>query len=227
MFVLKLIAGVVYSVTLFALLLLVPAGTVDWWRAWVFLGVQLIGTAWMLLALLPGSKDLLKERFKPPIQKGQPLSDRIILPLFMGTFMGMVLFIPLDVFRFHLLPEPGAVVSGLGLALVTVAWWIEGVALKENRFAVLVVRHQEERRQTVVDTGLYGVVRHPMYSGFLPLAVGIPLWLQSYAAALLAAVPVGIIVLRALIEEQFLSRELNGYGVYMQKVRYRLIPFLW
>jgi Phospholipid methyltransferase len=76
-------------------------------------------------------------------------------------------------------------------------------------------------------TGLYGIVRHPMYAGFVPFIVGMSLWLESYAAAVLASVPIGTLALRIPVEEQFLRRELQGYDAYMERVRYRLIPFLW
>jgi len=89
------------------------------------------------------------------------------------------------------------------------------------------VKHQEERRHTVVDSGVYGVVRHPMYAGAVLLLIGMPLWLESYAAAMLASLPIGTLVLRILVEEQFLTRELKGYDTYAKTVRYRLIPFLW
>jgi protein-S-isoprenylcysteine O-methyltransferase Ste14 len=90
-----------------------------------------------------------------------------------------------------------------------------------------VVRHQDERHQTVVDTGVYGTVRHPMYAGTVPLLVGMSLWLESYAAALLATVPIALLAVRTLVEERFLKRELKGYDAYAERVRYRLIPFLW
>jgi len=90
-----------------------------------------------------------------------------------------------------------------------------------------VVRHQEERNQTVVDRGVYSVVRHPMYAGAVPLLIGMPLWLESYAAALLAIVPSLLLALRILIEERFLKRNLQGYVEYADRVRYRLVPFFW
>ena len=89
------------------------------------------------------------------------------------------------------------------------------------------MKHQEERHQTVIATGVYGAVRHPMYAGAVLLLVGMPLWLESYAAALLASVPIGTLALRILVEEQFLRRALKGYAAYTERVRYRLIPFLW
>ena len=223
----KLICGVVFNVAIFGGLLFLPAGTLDWWRAWVFLGVVLVGTVASTVSVFRVSKDLLEERFKPPIQKGQPLADKIVVVLLITAFVGLIVFIPLDVFRFQLMAKPGTVVSSLGLVLFVAGWWVMTLALRENAFAAPVVKHQEERQQTVIDSGVYGVVRHPMYAGSIPLLVGMPLWLESYAAALLASVPIGVLVLRILIEEQFLKRELTGYDAYTERVRYRLIPFVW
>ena len=90
------------------------------------------------------------------------------------------------------------------------------------------VKLQEERHQTVIDAGVYSIVRHPMYAGGALIMLGLPLWLESYAAALLAIVPVAtILVLRILFEERFLRRELKGYNAYTERVRYRMIPFVW
>jgi protein-S-isoprenylcysteine O-methyltransferase Ste14 len=131
------------------------------------------------------------------------------------------------VFRFHLMDKPGTLVSSLGLVLFVAGWWIISLALNVNPFAAPVLKHLEEKHQTVIDTGIYGIVRHPMYAGSVPMMVGISLWLESYAAAFLASVPSGLLILRILIEEQFLKRELKGYDAYTEKVRYKLIPFLW
>src|SRR4030095_5398778 len=133
----------------------------------------------------------------------------------------------LDVFRFHLMPKPGGFVSFFGLALYVAGWWIMTLAMKVNPFAVPVVRLQQERDQRVIDTGVYAVVRHPMYTGFAPFAIGPALWLESYTAALLAIVPIAVLAVRSVFEEGFLARELKGYDAYMRKVRYRLIPFIW
>jgi protein-S-isoprenylcysteine O-methyltransferase Ste14 len=227
MFIVRLIVGIILNAAIFGGLLFVPAGTLEWRRAWVFLGVIVVGTIVTMVTVFPGREDLLKERFKPPIQKGQPLSDRIILLLLLTSFCGLVAFIPLDVFRLHLMLKPGTFVSSTGLVLFVAGWSIISLAFRENTFAAPVVKHQEERHQTVVDTGVYGIVRHPMYAGAFLLLVGMPLWLESYAAALLALVPIGTLVLRILIEEQFLRQELEGYDPYTKRVPYRLIPFLW
>lgn len=227
MSVVTLIVGILLNVAIFAGLLFGPARTWAWGRAWVFLGVVLVAAVVSTASLVRGHQDLLAERFKSPIQQGQPLADKIVLLLLITAFCGETVLIPLDVFRWRLLWEPGALVSAVGLVLFVAGWGIMTLALRENAFAAPVVRLQAERHQTVVDTGVYGVVRHPMYAGAIPLLVGMPLWLGSYAATALASVPIGILVLRIRIEEQFLRRELEGYAAYMARVRYRLIPFLW
>ncbi len=181
----------------------------------------------MAILFPTGKEDLLEERMKSPIQKGQPFVDKIIIILFIATFIGVIAVIPLDVFRFRLFPKPGVVVSSLGLVLFIAGWLIISLTYKENTFAIVVVRHQEERGQTVIDTGVYSIVRHPMYAGAVLLLIGMPLWLESYAGALVAAIPIGIMVVRILVEERLLTRELKGYEEYTQKVRCRLIPLLW
>ena len=227
MFTFRLIVGVSLNVAIFGALLFLPAGTFNWWRAWAFLGVVAASVVTTMFAVFRSRHDLLNERFKPPIQKGQPIADRIVLLLLLISFCGVVAFIPLDVFRFHLMRKPGVLVSSAGLVLFGAGWWIMSLAMKENAFAAPVVRYQEERRHTVINTGVYEVVRHPMYLGAVAFLTGMPLWLESYAATLLTALPIATLVLRIRIEEQFLRSELQGYDAYTKRTRHRLIPFLW
>lgn len=223
----KLVAGVVFNVAFYALLLFVPAGTLHWWRAWVFLAVTVAVMALAIFSIFPDNTGLFSERARGIIQKGQPLWDRVLVILLVVSFVGQIVFIPLDAFRFHLLPKPSGLVSVFGLALYIAGWWIMTLAMKVNPFAVPVVRLQQDRHQQVIDTGVYAVVRHPMYAGFIPMVVGPALWLESYFAALLAVVPIAVLAVRSVFEERFLKRELKGYEAYTEKVRYRLIPFVW
>jgi protein-S-isoprenylcysteine O-methyltransferase Ste14 len=223
----KLIAGVVFNAALYALLLFVPAGTLHWWRAWLFLAVTVALIAGAVFSIWPDNADLFSQRARGIIQKGQPLWDRFLVVLLVVSYVAQIVFVPLDVFRFRLMPKPGALVSFFGLALYVCGWWILTLAMKVNPFAVPVVRLQEERNQRVIDTGVYAVVRHPMYAGFVPMAVGPALWLESYFAAALAITPIAVLAVRSVFEERFLQRELQGYDSYMKKVRYRMITLVW
>jgi protein-S-isoprenylcysteine O-methyltransferase Ste14 len=226
MFGLKLIYGVVMQAALFAILLFVPARTLAWPRAWVFIGGVAIATAATML-YLRNDQGLINERLKGPLQRGQPLMDKLVLNLFLVTFCAVIVLIPLDVFYFHLMAGPGMLMSLLGLGLIACGWWLIAVALHENSFAAGVVKYQEERHQRVIDSGVYSKVRHPMYAGGVPFILGTCLWLGSYAAAMLAIVPIALIAVRIQIEERFLRQELDGYKAYTERTRYRLIPFLW
>ncbi|WP_315791196.1 methyltransferase [Fischerella sp. JS2] len=149
-----------------------PAGTLDWWHAWVFLGVTSVATIATLVIVFRNDQDLLNERFKFPVQAGQPLADKILVVLLISLYCGLLLLIPLDVFRFHWLAKPDAIVSVLGLLLFLVGWLIIALSFRANTFAIPAVRLQTERQQTVIDTGVYSVVRHPMYAGAILTMIG-------------------------------------------------------
>jgi protein-S-isoprenylcysteine O-methyltransferase Ste14 len=223
----RLVFAIVIQLLLLGIMLFLPAGTWHWWRAWWLIGLFLVAAVVTTTNLFPTHGALLEERLGPLFREGQPLADKIVLIPFLAAFFGWLAFIPLDVFRFHLIDPPGTIVSSLGLMLFVWGWWIAHRSLQDNAFASAVVRYQRERQHKVIDTGAYGIVRHPMYAGAVVLMVGIALWLQSYAGALGAAVPLGLLVLRIGVEERFLLRELPGYRAYAAKVRYRLVPYLW
>lgn len=219
--------GVVIGLVFFAVPLFVPACTLRWWRAWVVIGVVIAGMLGPLVSLSRLHSGVIEERSRGPFVPGQPFWDKVIITVLLTGYVGVLAFSSYDVFHLRLLGAPGAAVSSFGLALFVAGWWLDYLALRENAFASAVVRHQVERNQTVVDTGIYAIVRHPMYLGGGMMVVGLPLWLESYAGAAAAALPVSAMVVRLLLEERFLRRELPGYGAYMQRVRYRLIPFVW
>jgi len=227
MFAFKLIAWTILNSSIYILLLLLPAGTLHWWRAWVFIGVAFTVLTMMAVKNLARSEGLLEERLKLPLQKGQPPADKILLPLCLVAWGGLIAFIPLDRFRLHMLGKPGPWVSWAGMLLVAIGWLVVYLSYRENAFAASVVKHQEERQHAVIDTGVYRTIRHPMYAGGVLIWLGMALWLQSYAAAALMILPIATIALRILAEERFLQRELEGYDAYTMKVRYRLVPFLW
>jgi protein-S-isoprenylcysteine O-methyltransferase Ste14 len=223
----KAIVGITLTITGYGVFLFLPAWTLDWWRAWVYLGVFLLVAILTFGWLYRNNQPLLAERLSGIFQKGQPPADRALMVLFVVLHALWIAFIPLDVFYWHLLPKPDVVISSLGMVLYLFGSWIVFLAMRDNTFASPAVKHQESREHHVVDTGVYAVIRHPMYAGFLPLVVGASLWLESYAGALVGVVSMLPIVFRIFLEESFLREKLPGYDAYMQRVRYRLIPFVW
>jgi protein-S-isoprenylcysteine O-methyltransferase Ste14 len=215
---LKSIFAVLYSLAIFGVLLFLPAGTLHWPRGWWFMAVVLVANLASIAFIFRGHEDLLDERLKPPVQKGQPLADRVLLVSLLVAFVAGTTLIPLDIFRFHFsFGRPGMVVSSIGCILFVIGWTIAAIALRENAFAAPVVKHQADRRQAVIDSGLYGIVRHPMYSGGILFLLGMPLWLGSYTATLVFLVAAVLLIVRIGIEERFLRRELDGYDAYTKK----------
>lgn len=223
----KLVGSVFYVTACCGVPLFLPAWTLDWPRAWIFLGLVFAMAATLMFSIFPSRPDLLAERYKPPIQEGQPLPDRLLTLALLASFFGLLVFTALDVFRWHLLGETTIPVAVVGLALFVGGWTLMALAVRDNAFAALVVRYQEERHQVVVDRGTYAVVRHPMYAGGIPFMIGMPLWLGSWAGVLVALAPIATLLLRVVVEERFLWEKLDGYAAYTRKVRWRLIPFIW
>lgn len=211
-----------------AIALFVSAGTLSWWRAWVLLAVLLAIRTVSAAAAYRANPALLHERAKLPIHGDQPRTDRLLLLAVLATgFTGLPIIAGLDVFRWHLLPRPPPLVAGLGLVLFTLGWGIKGLALRTNAFATAVLRLQPERQHAVVDTGVYGIVRHPFYAADPLILVGLGLWLESYLAVLLAVIPLTFMLVRLCLEERFLRRELPGYCEYALRVPHRLLPGIW
>lgn len=221
------LSGVAINGTFFSLALFVPAWTLDWWRAWVVVAIVIIGTAGSTLDIARADTGLIEERYKSPIQTGQPLGDRIVLLALLISFCGNLIFTSLDASHLHLLPQPPEWLSTLGLIATIAGWSIAWRALRENAFAAPVVKLQDERQQHVIETGLYGYVRHPLYAGGALLILGMPLWLQSTAGTLASLASMTVLIVRIILEERFLRRELAGYEAYAARVRYRLIPMIW
>lgn len=218
----------VADAALVAIILFTSAGTLAWGRAWVLLAVLLVVRALGARAVYRVNPDLLRERARLPIHSDQPWTDRLLLFAVLATgFLGLPVIAGLDVFRWHLLPPPAALLGDIGLVMFALGWTIKNLALRANAFATAVVRLQSERAHAVADSGVYAVVRHPFYAADPLILVGLGLWLESYAAALCATIPVSLMVIRLHLEERFLRRELSGYNDYAMRVPHRLIPGVW
>jgi len=202
------------------------AGKTDYMGGWLYLGEMLAISAVFGAYTAYVDPGLLRERLKPPVQKSQPLADKLILvPLLLLIFAGMGLMAA-DAARWRWSTMPPSVQwlgSGLLLAAFLFIFW----TMRTNSFAAPVVKIQKDRGQTVIETGPYAMVRHPMYFGALFYFVATPLVLGSWWG--LAMVPVYALLLgiRIGVEEKTLHAGLQGYDDYARRVRWRLIPFIW
>lgn len=202
------------------LLIFLPAGTLQYPRGWLLMGL-LFGP--MLVAgfvMLFKSPALLEKRLD--VKEKQSAQKGVIA--FSGLmFLTGFVVAGLD-FRFGWSRMPGWVVT-VASVLFVVAYALYAEVMRENAYLSRTVK--VEQGQTVVDTGLYGIVRHPMYAVTVLLFLMMPVVLGSWYGLIVFAVYPAIIVVRLKDEEALLTRELPGYAAYKQKVKYRLIPFIW
>lgn len=203
-----------------AALLFIPAGTWDYPQAWLLIGILFVPMFAGGLVMMKKNPELLKKRLNVKEEEGE--QRRVIL--FSGL-MFLVAFITAGLsFRYRLLMFHFSM-SIIAAILFLAAYALYAEVLRENTYLSRTVEVQED--QKVIDTGLYGIVRHPMYMVTVVLFLAMPLVLGSVIAFAITLFYIPIIVKRILNEEQVLERGLPGYTEYMTKVKYRLIPFLW
>jgi protein-S-isoprenylcysteine O-methyltransferase Ste14 len=209
-----------------ALLLFVPAGTMAWPEAWIFLAI--IGGVGSAAGLWFARHDpgLLEQRLSSPFQAGQPAWDKAILSLFMLLYLASFVVSALDAVRWRTTDMP-AWLETVGAVCILASYAFICRVLVENSFAAPVVRIQEERGQQIVTTGPYAVVRHPMYGGAIPFLLGTPLLLGSSYGLVFAPVLTVLLAIRAVNEERALAEHFPEYADYAEKVRYRFVPFVW
>jgi protein-S-isoprenylcysteine O-methyltransferase Ste14 len=141
-------------------------------------------------------------------------------------FIAWFILMPLDAVRFHWshMPVLLQIVGGL---VLTASFYLSYLVFRENPYLSAAVRIQKERGHTLISTGPYRYVRHPLYAALIPLFLGTALLLGSWYGILLGLILIGMIAIRALLEERMLLKELEGYDVYMTQVKYRFIPYIW
>ena len=217
--------ALVGEAVVFAVLLFCAAGTVQWSGGWWFLAFLFIPGAVVTVAIVRSNPDLARERMRPPIMAGQPLWDKVLLPVVGVVWIGWLVVAGLAVrFGWPALP---VWLQWVGAVLMVVGIWVAYLAMRENKYSAAVVRIQAERGQHVIDTGPYAVVRHPMYVGGLIFLIGMGLILGSWPAFAGGVLTCAIIVLRTALEDRTLRHGLPGYADYAARVRYRLIPSVW
>jgi len=218
------IVRIVAAVVLLFALFFVPAGTLDWPEAWIFIALYLGFVGGMVGWMKKRNPDLLKERQrkKPDAKRW----DKILVRVYTGVLTAMFVVVGLDAVRFRWSHVPLAwkAIGFLGLVPPSlIMFW----ALKENNYLSDFVVIQEDRGHRVCTTGPYRYIRHPYYAGIIALFLFIPLALGSLYG-LIPGVIIGLLfIARTALEDKTLRRELPGYEDYAQRVRYRLLPGIW
>lgn len=214
--VVKFLAGA----AVIGVLLFLPAGTLDYPNAWLFMAILFIPMFFAGVVMMIKNPGLLKKRLNA---KEKQTEQQLVVKLSGLMFAAGFIIAGLD-FRFRWIVLPGWL-SWAAAAVFLLSYLFYAEVLRENTYLSRTVEVQEN--QKVIDTGIYGIVRHPMYSATLILFLSMPLVLGSVISFVVFLTYPAIIVKRIRNEEKVLEAELQGYAEYKKKVRYRLIPFIW
>lgn len=214
------LAKISLGVVLLALLLFLPAGTADYWKGWLLMGILFVPMFIAGIVMMLRCPELLRKRLN--VKETEAEQKQVI------RWSGLMFFAAFIMaglsFRFGWLLLPDGV-SWAAAALFLIAYLLYAEVLRENAYLSRTVEVQEN--QKVIDTGLYGVVRHPMYAVTLLLFLSMPLVLGSVLSFLIVLFYIPLIVKRIGNEEKVLAEGLSGYADYQKRVKYRLIPFVW
>lgn len=210
----------------FALVLFIPAGTAAWPEGWAYLvlfSILSLATAFWMLRTDPA---LLAARMRSPLAGDQRPRDRAIAAVLFAVCIAWYVFMALDARRFEWSHVP-IWLEVVGAVLVVWSFWGWITVLRANSFAATTIEVQKERSQSVISTGPYAFVRHPMYAYCIPFAIGTTLMLGSLWG-FVGMIPFFLLIgARTLGEEAVLREELAGYRDYAERVRYRLLPGVW
>ena len=198
----------------------IPAGTFDYWQAWVYLSILFLPMIGVEVYFLKHDSALLERRLQSREKvKEQKRIIRWTYPIFLVTFL-----LPGFDRRFGWTHTPAAFVIAADI-VVLLSYYLFFLVLRENSYASRIIEVSSD--QKVIQTGPYAILRHPMYTAVISLYVFSPLALGSWLAMIPALLLIPLIVLRTLDEEKMLMRDLKGYKEYMQQVKYRLLPGIW
>ncbi len=219
----KAFVGLLNLIVIVSAALFIPAWTLHYWQAWVFLAVFSTAVLAITLFVMKNDSKLLERRMNAGPAAETRTSQKVIQVLASVSFIAMFIVPALDHrLGWSVLP---LVVVAVGDVLVALGLLIVFFVFKENTFTAAMIGVEAEQR--VVSTGPYSVVRHPMYAGALVMLVGVPLALGSWWG-LLTVIPIALVIVWRLVdEERFLEQNLRGYTEYRNRVRCRLVPFIW
>ncbi len=219
----KAFGGLLLVLIVMGALLFLAAGTLNYWQAWAFLAVFGASGLVIIVYLMKKDPKLLERRMSAGPTAEQRTSQKIIMPIASLGFVALFVFPAIDHrFGWSSVPPYAAIA---GDVLVALGWMIIFFVFQENTFTSATIEVAAD--QKVIATGPYAIVRHPMYSGSLLYLLGMPIALGSWWGlfVILLMMPTGL--WRLFDEEKFLNKNLAGYTEYAQKVRYRLVPYLW
>jgi protein-S-isoprenylcysteine O-methyltransferase Ste14 len=221
--VVPMLKSLVVGVGGLGLLLFLPAGTLDYWQAWVLIAIFVLGSNAVGIYLSLHDPELLARRKQAGPQAETRLAQKIIMIVLIVALIVTFVLSALDHrFGWSAVPVP---VSLAGQALAALGLYITFLVVKENTFSAATIKVFKD--QKVISTGPYALVRHPMYSGTLLAVLASPPALGSWWGLLPALIAIPMLAWRILDEEKLLSAELAGYADYARRVRYRLVPFVW
>jgi len=210
----------ILGVLVVGLLLFIPANTINYWNGWLFMGLLFIPMFIAGVAMMIKSPDLLRKRLNAKEKENE--QKQVIL--FSGLmFLSGFIIAGLN-YRYNWITIPNSVVI-ISSIIFVLAYILYAEVLRENTYLSRTIEVQEN--QKVIDTGLYGIVRHPMYAVTILLFLSMPLILGSIISFMIFLVYPLIIAKRIKNEEKVLEKELIGYLEYKQKVKYKVIPFIW
>ena len=208
----------------FFTIIFISAGRLDYWQGLVYV---IIGLIMVLLnyTVLSIDSELLNERSKPG--EGTKIWDKAILGLSLLITISMYITAGLDSGRYHWSPDFHWSIILLGIILTIAGQLLFLIAQKQNRFFSSTVRIQTNRQHTVCETGLYKIVRHPAYMGSIIQSLGFPLLFGSLWSIIPISLLIILLITRTYLEDKTLRNELQGYPEYSNKIRYRIIPYVW
>jgi len=216
----KALAGLLYVFIAVSALIFLPAWTLNYWQAWLYLVVFMISISTVFIYLVKKDPELLARR----VNNKEETKSQKVIHFFINLAFAAVIVIPALDHRFGWSAVPWFVVI-VGDIFVALGILIIFFVFKENSFTAATI--EVAANQKVISTGPYARVRHPMYLGGLIFIVGIPLALGSWWGLLTIILFVPVLAWRILDEEKFLVKNLPGYAEYKKKVKYRLMPFIW
>jgi protein-S-isoprenylcysteine O-methyltransferase Ste14 len=219
----KAYRAVLIIVVIMAVLLFVAAGTLDYWQAWTFLAVYFAASLAVTFDLAQRDPQLLERRMSGGPFAEKETTQKIIMSLTSLGFIGLIVVPALD--RRFAWSQMPLYVALIGDAMVAFGFLGVFFVFRANTFTSATIELAPE--QSVISTGPYALVRHPMYAGGLVLLAGVPMALGSWWGLLIMVAMVPALIWRLLDEEKFLARNLPGYPEYQNKVRYRLLPGVW